>query len=216
MPNTNFKNQTREDYWIQQNLPLYESIAEKHGTALFDDPEVKAQEEAERTVAREDELIWAFYKDPQSDCTQVQARDRAQEVEYPPKYQLSQSSISRKIKKLDKRMLTEPLYTLDMKHPDEYSEDQRVGFLARDTYEKYKRYRFIGLLDAWRSMLATFIVNTQAIKKFADPEVKTPKWAMERFPNLDPDVGRSFARRCGLDADLDLHSEQKKQVTNAD
>lgn len=212
MPTTSFKNQTREDYWVQQYLPVYEQMKDER-TVLFDDPEEKAKERAQMIVASEDELIWAYYKDPTTDVTQVEARDRAQSVTYPSKFQLSQSSISRKIKKLDKRMLTEPLHCLNMEQPDEQLDSQRVGLMARDTYEQYKRYRFIGFLDAWRSMLARLIVSKEALRRFSDWERKTPQWARKRFPNLDPNIGRARARRVGFDAEL--HKKQQKQV-NAD
>lgn len=77
-----------------------------------------------------------------------------------------------------------------------------------------KRWRFIAYLDAWRESLARFMCDMHALNLFFNGEQKTPEWAMQRFSDLDPNLGRSFYER--LDGSMDLHGEQQKQLINAD
>jgi hypothetical protein len=207
MPAKKLNNETREDYQFEQLRPASSS----------DIGEEWARETAEKTVAREDELIWAWYRDPKTDLTQVEARDRAQHGRrYPQKYQIGQSSVSRKIGRLDDNMLTEPLLQLNMEQvpEDDRDEHDTVGFLARYEFQQLKRWRFIAFLDAWRESIARFICDMHSLSLFFTAEQKTPEWAMQRFSELDPNIGREFYDR--LDGSMDLHSEQQKQVTNAD
>jgi hypothetical protein len=132
--NTNFKHTTRTDYHVEQILQFFESSDVKNA-------EERAKRNAAEQVNKEDERIWAWYRDSRSNLTQKQARDRAQTTDYPSKYQLTQSSISRKISKLDDAMLTQPVSHLNMEEPDEWSEDERVGLFAQQEYEQFKQYR---------------------------------------------------------------------------
>mgnify|MGYP006983207585 FL=1 len=212
MPTQKLNNETREDYHFEQLRPVLSSMEMDEDRA-----EEWARDSAESTVTREDELIWAWYRDPKTDLTQVEARDRAHHGRrYPQKYQIGQSSVSRKIGRLDDNMLTEPLLQLSMEQVPEDARDEHdtAALLSRHDFQELKRWRFIAYLDAWRESLARFMCDMHALNLFFSGEEKTPEWAMQRFSELDPNLGREFFAR--LDGSVDLHSEQQKQVTNAD
>ena len=204
--NTNFKHTTRTDYHVEQILQFFESADVKNA-------EERAKRNAAEQVNKEDERIWAWYRDSRSNLTQKQARDRAQTTDYPSKYQLTQSSISRKISKLDDAMLTQPVSHLNMEEPDEWSEDERVGLFAQQEYEQFKQYRLTALLDCWRSLLATFIIDKAALNVFSDGEQPTPEWAQDRFPAIDPNIGRELYKKKGVD--VELHDPQRREAETA-
>jgi hypothetical protein len=162
-----------------------------------DDQEDYAREFAlnnmERMVEREDERIWAHYRDPKTNITQVEARRRAQMSTiwaYPKRANVSQATLSRKIRDMDDRMLTEPLATL--KTRERRSEDDYVGLLGRSTVEAMHRGRFDAILTHYAEALAAFLVDVHALNMFDRSDKVTPQWARERWPDLDPDVGREL------------------------
>jgi len=133
-----------------------------------------ARDSAESTVTREDELIWAWYRDPKTDLTQVEARDRAQHGRrYPQKYQIGQSSVSRKIGRLDDNMLTEPLLQLSMEQvpEDDRDEHDTAALLSRHDFQELKRWRFIAYLDAWRESLARFMCDMHALNRYNGEDI---------------------------------------------
>jgi hypothetical protein len=211
MPKNKLNNETREDYHFEEMLPAVMGVMDDEEQA-----EKHARQNAERLVNREDERIWAWYRDPVSNLTQIEARNRAQERRYPDKYQIKQSSISRKIGRLDDEVLTEPLFQLNMEQVDEDNRDehQRAGFLARKEHQDLKRYRFVAYLDSMRTSLARFICDMHALQLFSSGERKTPEWAMERFEKLDPNIGREYMAK--MDAAIDVHDPQEKVRNDAD
>lgn len=207
-------NKRRTDYHAEQFQDVYDGLSERFGDDLPDqlDGEIAQgpKEQAESIVRREDELIWAYYRDPKTSLTQLEARDRAQTTDYPDGYNLSQSSISRKLSKLDDTMLTEPIKHLRMKEREEA--EQLAGLIGPQELDGYKRNGFTDLLDAYRETLARFLVDREALKKFMDGETPTPAWAQERFPNLDPDIGRRYYLRTGM-AETSVHAPTSEQAS---
>jgi|APHM01.1.fsa_nt_gi hypothetical protein len=212
MPRRKLNNETREDYHFEQRLPLIAEIFDMNKEAA----EKRARDSAERKVDKEDELIWAWYRDPQTNLTQLEARDRAQSTRYPEKYQLGQSAVSRKIGRLDNDVLTEPLFHLSMEQiaEDDRNENERVGFLPRREYQDLKRWRFTGYLDALRQSLAKFMCDMHALSTFSDGEIRTPEWAVERFSELNPNIGRELYTK--MDFAIDVHEKQPKTQKDAD
>jgi hypothetical protein len=130
----------------------------------------------EGIIDREDEMIWAWSRDPETDLTQVEARDRAQSHDYGDRYNLTQSSVSRKLSKLDDEMLTEPLATL--------STDR-----GRFDYNAYRRLEkqspeYIETLRCW---LAKTLCDWHALQ-LLEPSTaggeeghQPPQWALDRI-----------------------------------
>jgi len=147
----------------------------------------------EKNVEREDERIWAHYRDPKTNITQVEARRRAQmgtTFPYPKRANVSQATLSRKIRDMDDRMLTEPLAVLNTR--ERKSEDDYVGLLPRSEVEAMHRGRFDAILTHYAEALASFLVDVHALDMFERSDKVTPQWARERWPDLDPDVGREL------------------------
>lgn len=142
---------------------------------------------AEKAVRRENELIWAHYRDPQTDLTQEEARDRAQSNDY-GRWNISQSSLSRKIKSLDDTLLTEPIVNLNMGLSQPDIPDHDGGLLDREGFE-FRAKHNPKSLDMLRDSLARLLVDRHAIDQFRHRENRTPKWAQDRFPDADPDMG---------------------------
>jgi hypothetical protein len=211
MPKNKLNNETREDYHFEEMLQAVSGVMDDEEQA-----EKHARESAERLVNKEDERIWAWYRDPQTNLTQTEARNRAQSRRYPDKYQIKQSSVSRKISRLDDEVLTEPLLELNMEQVDEDNrhEHQRAGFMARKEHQDLKRWRFIAYLDAMRECLARFICDMHALQLFSSGERKTPEWAMQRFSQLDPNIGREYMSK--MDGMVDVHDPQETVRNNAD
>lgn len=135
------------------------------------------EDRAEKAVKKEDELIWAWSRDPETDLTQIEARDRAQRHEY-GRYNISQSSLSRKLSKLDETMLTGEVIRL--KGYQMYTMDGYDSLL--DTAPS--------LLDRHRETLARLLCDRDALDRFGGGGERTPEWAQDRFPELDPNIGR--------------------------
>jgi hypothetical protein len=180
---------SRVDYHFDQKRRSYDNLDDAPARVVPDDSELR--ERAKRRVRREDELIWAHYRDPETDLTQVQARDRAQRVDYPDEYQIVQSSVSRLVGELDDRIVTEPIEQLNVRDPG--GADHDLGLLPRRVVEKLGPRYGADLLDGLRESLARFLVDRDALESFARSGEVTPRWARERFPDLDPDVGRDAA-----------------------
>ena len=135
-----------------------------------------AKQRAETLVAKEDERIWAWVRDPVSNLTQAEARDRAQVQNY-GRHNISQSTVSRKVRKLDERMLVEPSVTLDRK----------TAITDYGVYQTWKE-NCSDYLDAWRAHLARQICDQFALRRAEDWNSKTPDWASKRVPGLGDDV----------------------------
>lgn len=186
---------TREDYHIE-----FLADADDSGDVPPDDVEAWVRQTAERFVEQENEKIWAFYNDPETDLTQLEARDRAQTFDYPGRYQVSQSSVSRKLSQLDDAMITEAVRLLNME--ERSHEDEAVGLVGRDTLRQLQDHMFAEAVEAYRETLARFLVDLEALGRFRDGERETPAWARERFPELDPDLGRDLYLDAGYGADV--------------
>jgi hypothetical protein len=185
---------SRVDYHFDQKRRSYDNLDDAPARVVPDDSELRQR--AKRAVRREDELIWAHYRDPETYLTQVEARDRAQRTDYPDRYQIVQSSVSRLVGELDKRALTEPLQTLKMRRPE--GEAIECGLLPEALVDDYLGSRYGGdVLDELRETVARFIVDRDALHRFAQgyESTPTPLWARDRFPDLDPDVGRKALLR---------------------
>lgn len=163
---------TRKD-WIKDEYS-------KH----FDDK--KAEQMAQKAVRRENERIWAHYRDPETDITQIEARDRAQKRDY-GRWNISQSSLSRKIKSLDDTILTEPILNLSMGFRQPETDDHNGGLLDLAGFE-FRAKHNPESLDMLRESLARLLVDRHAIDAFRHVEQRTPEWAQERFPDADPDM----------------------------
>lgn len=166
-------------------------------------PDDYPKEFVNRSIALENELLWAFHRDPREDLTQVEAIDRA--ISWPnPEYGISQSTASRILNDLDDRMLTEPILHLNM------DKDGR-GYEDNEYLSTYPRE----YLEAFRELIAMFIVDKKALGTFLDPETPTPDWARRRFPSLDPNIGRYWGKKRGYEQ---LHEKQStakiEPVTN--
>jgi hypothetical protein len=188
----------RADYIFDQ---VYARVADEHGH------ESQLRDSARGVVEKEDERIWAHYRDPRTDLTQVEARDRAQEftpVDYPPRANISQATVSRKITALDDRMLTEPLALLDVRERE--GEHDVPGFLSRSRLDTLDRGRFDTLLDHYREALARFLVDLDALDRFDRSAVPTPAWARARFDDVDPAVGREIGLFDDITPDDEIHA----------
>lgn len=187
----------RGDYIFEQ---VYARVADEHGHKS------DFRDTARKHVEQEDERIWAHYRDPRTDLTQVEARDRAQEVSvvnYPPRANISQATVSRRITDLDDRMLTEPLALLDVR--ERKGEHDVPGFLAREQVDTLDRGRFTALLDHYRRALARFLVDLDALARFKRTNTPTPAWACDRFDDLDPGVGREIGLYDDITPDDEIH-----------
>jgi hypothetical protein len=187
----------RADYIFNE---VYARVADEHGH------ESLLRDSAREHVEKEDERIWAHYRDPRTDLTQVEARDRAQEltsVDYPPRANISQATVSRKITALDDRMLTEQLALLDVRERE--GEHDVPGFLSRSRLDTLDRGRFTDLLDHYREALARFLVDLDALDRFERSDVPTPVWARDRFDDLDPTVGREIGLYDDITPDDEIH-----------
>jgi len=181
-----------------ESVSRVEYLKDKFGDIwkASDNPELSKEigtEMMERNVEMEDERIWAHYRDPHTNITQLEARRRAQMssmAPYPKRANVSQATLSRKIRDMDDRMLTEPLATL--KTRERRSEDDYVGLLGRSTVEAMHRGRFDAILTHYAEALAAFLVDVHALNMFDRSDKVTPQWARERWPDLDPDVGREL------------------------
>lgn len=140
--------------------------------------EAKARE----LVAAEDELIWAWSRDPTTDLTQVEARDRAQSHDY-GRFNVSQSSLSRKLRKLDESMMHGEVIRLDGFSP----------FTDTEAYDAAIQYA-PEYVDRQQEKLAEHLCDRHALAMFRDANERTPDWAQDRHPDLDPNLGRQYAQ----------------------
>ena len=111
--------------------------------------------------------------------------------DYPAEYQIVQSSVSRLVGELDDRVLTEPIEQLNVR--DRGGADHDLGLFPHAIVEKLGPRDGADLLDGLRESLARFLVDRNPLESFARCGKVTPRWARERFPDLDPDVGRDAA-----------------------
>lgn len=153
---------------------------------------------AESALRTENTLIWAWYRDPETSLTQLEARERAQgkfgagrPKDY-GRFNISQSSISRLINRLDDRVLLEPLQ-VEPFNRSETREDYEGhecldgGVCDRPGHE-LKAKHAPELLDARRSVIARSIIDWRALKAFERADYRTPDWALDRF-DIDPNTG---------------------------
>ena len=182
MPLNNSTTQkTRKKYHEQNTFtqcPPREEAKERHIQA-----ELTREDFAERRVVKEDEMIWAWSRDPETDLTQIEARDRAQVTDY-GRYNISQSSLSRKLSKMDDTMIHEEILYLDGHQIIETTAGYDAKLNDNPVY-----------LDAMRDLLAKFICDRHALEQFDHGGARTPKWAQDRFPDLDPNLGREAVKR---------------------
>jgi len=111
--------------------------------------------------------------------------------DYPAEYQIVQPSVSRLVGELDDRVLTEPIEQLNVR--DRGGADHDLGLLPHAIVEGLGPRYGADVLDGLRESLARFLVDRDALESFARCGEATPRWARERFPALDPDVGRDAA-----------------------
>lgn len=130
-------------------------------------------------LAREDERIWAWYRDPETDLTQIEARDRAQNQDYGDRYNLTQSSVSRKIQQLDEEMLTNPVAELNTDKP----------LFQYDPYRELEK-QYPAYTEACRRWLAKTICDFLAVRELEPPTFDVDEkpaddlpaeWAMDRL-----------------------------------
>lgn len=202
MPKANQDNRTRQDY-------VYEHVFGRLVGTVDRVTEDRAKEMAAETIAREDERIWAWYRDPLSDLTQTEARDRAQTHEY-GRYNISQSSLSRKLSKLDETMFT-----------GEISIGNGDGDISLFTEEWYDAVDTTpDLQELYKETLARFLCDLQALDELEDAESPTPEWVADRFPDADPNLGRKLGKRMGYHKEgVELHEPQdwtSKQAASGD
>lgn len=189
------KQRTRKQYLLEIHFEVDESDIEAM-------PENFWQNSVESRLAREDERIWACHRDPLTDLTQKEARDRAQQCSSPNygPYNISQSTVSRKLSDMDRTMLTQPVESLNTTN----------SLIGEMVYEDYKRVS-PELLEVHRKRLARRIVDTFALSHFTSYEYKTPEWAQERFPELDPNIGRKYGMLQGYHEEDDPDEVHEKQ-----
>lgn len=182
MPINNTSTQKTRTAYHEQNTY---SMIDAHEDA--DDDAIRAEctreDMAENRVAREDELIWAWSRDPETDLTQIEARDRAQSTEY-GRYNISQSSLSRKLSKMDDTMLTGGVLLLGGKQ-----------FFDGPEYLDGKLHDNPEVVDRQRELLARYLCDQHALEQFDNPSERTPQWAQDRLPDMDPNLGRQSGKR---------------------
>lgn len=177
---------TRRDYHREQLFEIYcDTLAD---TLSEEEAAERAKRGANEQVRKEDERLWAHYWDPLTETTQLDARGRAQRVDYPSRYQVSQSTISRRLSSLDYDMLTQPVETLGMSEP----------LLAEAQVDDLDTYEFEHILDVYRRVLARFMVDFLALGKCMN-EAETPGWAADRFEDVSPTVGRELYSQQDVD-----------------
>jgi hypothetical protein len=151
----------------------------------------EAEKVAEENLRRENEAIWAFYRDPKTDLTQVEARDRAQSRDY-GNFNISQSSLSRLIKRFDDVVLLEPIksrpFFRDVTTEDFENWDHVQGGIVDDVQHEIYAKHAPELLDAMRAAVARSIVDWKALRTFDSASRRTPEWAQNRF-DVDPNIG---------------------------
>lgn len=153
---------------------------------------------AKRALRRENTVIWAWYRDPETDLTQLEARDRAQGQygfgtprDY-GQFNISQSSLSRLIKRVDDEILTEPINTSPFSRKQtavDYESDKDTDGGVLDTlgHEFYAK-NAPEVMDAMRETIARTIVDWITIQAFTSADHRTPDWAQDRF-DMDPNLG---------------------------
>jgi hypothetical protein len=196
---------SRVEYLMETYEPVWKAS---------DNPELSKEigtEMMERNVEKEDERIWAHYRDPHTNITQLEARRRAQMSSmrtYPKRANISQATLSRKIRDMDDRMLTEPLAILNTRERRE--EGHVVGLLSRDNVEAMHRGRFDAILTHYGEALASFLVDVHALDMFEHSGQVTPQWARERWPDLDPDVGRELGLFNAWTPEDEIHAPKEE------
>lgn len=193
----NTETRTRKD-WLRQEVysdDLVGDIAEDMGS---DKAEDLASERIEAMLTRENELMWAWSRDPMSDLTQIEARDRAQSFDY-GRYNLSQSSVSRKLSTLDEKMFTEPIERLGMAEP----------LFSEAWYDDVSKVP--DLLGFYENVVARFLCDMHALRQLESSTKPTPEWVLERFPEANPNLGRKLGKRARYNkvSDMELHEQQE-------
>lgn len=152
----------------------------------------------EALVDAENRLMWALYHDPTQDRTQTEAKQDAQSeaywANYPSEWNVSQSSLSRLLRRLDERVFTE-------EPPKTTGNTYQTGFLTAlhaDTvlsgYERYQENRYgETLLELYREALARFIADWRAIESLEHGMRAPPRWVRDRYSDVDPNIGRKLA-----------------------
>jgi hypothetical protein len=133
--------------------------------------------DADMIVGQEDELLWAYYR-----TLEVSQREAVEMVE--PSADVSQSTASRAIRQMDDEM-----------------HDGNHRTLTRGIAEEDREMYSEAWLEAYRDVLATAIVELEALGLIADAETETPPWAKATFPELVGE-GARFGRRLGLPEEL--------------
>jgi hypothetical protein len=143
------------------------------------------EEVGDRMMRVEAEQLYMHYAG-NDDLTQAEAEERSNTVT-----EMSQSTVSRLIRDMEDGILTEPVKLLDC-----YMSERTVRDLEAVSPEYVREYR-----RAWvRAML-----NIQALDMFHDPQSPTPQWAQDRFPDMDPDIGRRYGERSRLFTSDQIH-----------
>lgn len=148
----------RKEYHVDRAEQLRASIDDELAEVL---PE--PADSAESSLWKEETLMWALYRHPDIEMTQAEAH-RASICQGP---ELAQSSLSRKIRQLDTRVLLEG--TSDITAPFSHEED--LQGLYSDVAEE------------WREHAARTIVSARALDLIVEPDVETPEWARKQYPD---------------------------------
>lgn len=170
--------QTRRDYQEQRQREIYGGtlLEDEYSSEELDDV---AAATADENVRKEDERMWAHYRDPRTDLTQLEARDRAQYVDYPKRYQVSQSTVSRRLSALDYDMLSEPIDVVMFGE----------ALLLSDEVDALDHHDTEHVLDTYRRVLARFIVDMEALRRCMVRDHPAPEWAAARFEGLSATLG---------------------------
>jgi len=177
-------NKTRRDFQEQRLREAYD------GTVLDDELSPEKLDDmvvakADKNVRKEDERIWAHYRDPKSDVTQLEARGRAQYVDYPKQYQVSQSTVSRRLSSLDYSMLSEPID----------NEMFAEAMLLSDEVDALDHHDTGHTLEVYRRILARFIVDVEAMRRCMMMDFAAPQWAASRFEEVSATLGARVQER---------------------
>ena len=143
------------------------------------------EEVGDRMMRVEAEQLYMHYAG-NDDLTQAEAHERSNTVT-----EMSQSTVSRLIRDMEDGILTQPVKLLDG-----YMTEETVRDLEAVSPEFVREYR-----RAWiRAML-----DIQALGEFEEPERPTPQWAQDRFPDLNPDIGRQYGERSRIYTSDQIH-----------
>lgn len=142
---------------------------------------------AETAVRKEDEQLWALYR---------QVADSQQEAIdiLDPGAEISQSTASRAIKRMNTEIFIEPILSIE-----------------RDLEKaEYVEMWPDNVAAAYRDVVARAIADVMALSRIRAFDEKTPDWALERFPEL---AGAGY-RQGMLYCETDGYSTLKENIVS--